>query len=152
MTTIAASTKTMSIASDLQFTYNAAVKFKGGSKILEVSNELSRAMFNCDKAFLGFCGNADAWGRVVSWFASPTERKPKCKNLEFLLLTNKGDIYHATNLTNWMRLDEPHFSIGSGMHFAIGAMAAGKSPKEACIVAAKHDIHTGFGAKEYKFD
>ncbi len=150
MTTIACN-KT-SIASDLQFTHSAGVKFKGGSKILEVSSELSRAMFNCDKAFLGFCGNADAWGRVVSWFSSPTEKRPKCKNLEFLLLTNKGDIYHATNLTNWMKLNEPYFSIGSGMHFAIGAMASGKTPKEACIVASKYDPNTGFGAKEYKFD
>lgn len=97
---------------------------------------------------MGFAGNADIWGNVVAWIYSPETKPPKCRDIEFLALTEQG-IYHGTNLSNWMKIEEPYFAIGSGMHFAIAAMASGKSPIDACRVAGKYDRGTGLGYKEY---
>ena len=147
MTTIAANNN--SIACDLQFSHSSGLKFKGASKIIELKADLARSMFQTEKAFIGFCGNADIWGDVVSWLSVPEGKPPKLKNIELLLLTGNRQIYHGTSLTNWLKLDVKHFAIGSGSHLAMGAMEVGKTPVEAIKAAAKHDPMTGMGYKEY---
>lgn len=152
MTTIAASSKSASIACDLQFTYGAHTKFKGSTKIMHLGPEVCVPMFNCEEAYMGFAGNADVWGEVVTWFTDISEKPPKCRNIEFLMLTNKKQIFHGTNLRNWMLLPDKHFAVGSGMQFALAAMTSGKTPIEACRIASKHDPMTGMGFKTYSFD
>lgn len=137
------------MACDLQFT-KGNIKFKGSTKIIELDGDIVKEMFNCKRALLGFAGNADVWGEVVSWFYTPDEKPPKCRGIEFLLLTDKKQLYHGSNLRNWMLLPEKHFAIGSGCDFAIAAMSAGKSPVEAIKIASKHDSGTGMGYKDYK--
>lgn len=137
------------MACDLQFTHSEGIKFKGKTKIIDLNPAVAKAMFGVDRALIGFCGAADIWGNIVAWYDKPDDKPPKCKDIEFLMLTSKGKIYHATTLTNWMEITEPHFSIGSGMHLAIAAMEAGASPKEAVKIASKHDPNTGRGVKEY---
>jgi len=137
------------MACDLQFTHSGGIKFKGKTKIIDLSPAVAKAMFGVDRAFIGFCGNADVWGNVVAWYAKPDEKMPKVKDLELLMLTSEGKLYHATTLSNWMQIDELRFSIGSGMHLAIAAMDAGATPKEAVKIASKHDPNTGRGVKEY---
>jgi len=149
MTTIVASTAHKSIACDLQFT-KGNHKFKGSSKILSLEGSVPQNMFGVDKCFIGFAGNTSAWGTIVSFFALGAEgNPPKCKNIEFLMLTDKNHIHHSMDLRNWMYIPEKHFAIGSGSDFAIGAMAAGSTPKEAVMLASKHDTHTGLGCKVY---
>ena len=153
MTTIAASTVYNSIACDLQFTYGGHTKFKGSTKVLTLENKLIQDMFGVNKAHIGFSGNADAWGQIVSWFSLGGEGKPPpCKKIEFLMLTDKKQIFHATNLQNWILIPEKHFSTGSGCNFAMGAMTAGFTPIEAVKTASKHDVMTGMGFKQYSFD
>lgn len=147
MTTIAANKN--SIACDLQFTHSSGLKFKGKSKILKLSTEMSESLFGADKAFIGFCGSGDTWGNVVHWLIVPEGKPPRCRDIEFLALDSNKNIYHGTNLSNWMIIAEPFFSIGSGMQYAIGALTAGKTPKEAIKVASKHDPMTGMGFHEY---
>lgn len=152
MTTIAVSTVYNSIACDLQFTYGGHTKFKGSTKVLSLDNKLVYDMFGVKQAYIGFSGNADAWGQVVSWFSLGGEGKPPpCKKIEFLMLTDKKQIYHATTLSNWMLIPEKHFAIGSGGEFAMGAMSSGQTPLQSVKVASKHDIGTGMGFKEYSF-
>jgi hypothetical protein len=147
LTTIAVNNK--SIACDLQFTHSSGIKFKGATKIIELKQELSQKMFEVNKAFVGFCGNADIWGDIVSWFAIPEGKMPKCRGIEMLMLTDKGKIYHGTTLTNWTLVDVKHFSVGTGSHLAMGAMELGQTPGEAIKLAAKFDPMTGMGVKEY---
>ena len=59
------------------------------------------------------------------------------------MLNDKGEIYHATNFSNWLRICDKHYAIGSGMHFAQAAMASGKTPLEAVKIASKFDPSTG---------
>lgn len=109
-------------------------------------------MFGVKKAHIGFSGNADIWGQVVSWFSLGGECKPpSCKKIEFLMLTDKKQIYYGSSLSNWMLIPEKHFAIGSGCNFAMGAMSGGQTPLNAVKVASKHDIMTGMGFKEYSF-
>ena len=108
-------------------------------------------MFNVDKVLIGFSGNADAWGKYVTWFYdNPFENKPpKAKDIEFLMITSKHQIYWGSNMNNWMLLPQDHWAIGSGCQFAIAAMDTGKSPKEAIKIASKYDLHTGMGCRVY---
>lgn len=147
MTTIAASTALGAIAGDRQYTYGGTTKFLGAPKVIQIADSLSKEMFGVPKTLVGFAGNADVWGQVQAFFADPTRKLPKLRNIEFLML-NKNGIYHATNMENWTLLNEKHFAIGSGMNFAMAAMASGKTPIEACKVASKYDVLTGLGYKE----
>lgn len=150
MTTVVADRK--SISCDLQFTYSGTLKFKGQTKIITVRPDVSKLMFGSDNAFVGFAGNADKWANVVEWFANPTENPPKMKGMEFLALTSKGKIYHASGgLANWMEIKEPCFGIGSGMPYAIAAVTSGKTTAEAVKIASKWDTGTGMGVKTYTF-
>ena len=146
MTTIAVDKN--SISCDLQFSYRE-LKFKGKTKIITLKPKVASALFGVEQAYIGFAGNADIWGHVVSWFAVPDDSPPRCKGIEFLLLTSERKIYHGSNMTNWLELDEPYFSIGTGGHFAMGAMANGKTTKEAIQTAMLHDPMTGMGIKTY---
>lgn len=134
---------------DLQFTYGGSIKFKGTTKILTVSPKLCAEMFGVEKAYVGFCGNADNWANVVGWFATPEEKMPKLSGIELLMLTSTKEIFHATTLKNWLKIDEPFFAVGSGMPFAMSAMATGMSPKDAVKFAHKFDPSTGKEVKTY---
>lgn len=148
MTTVAVNRQAM--ACDLQMTHGLHTKFKCATKIVTLKPTVAKHLFDTDKAFIGFAGNADIWSEFVTWITQPEGHPPKMKNIEFLMLTKEGDFYHGSNMHNWMRIHEPHYAIGTGSHLAIAAMDAGKSPKEAVLIAAKHDPSTGMGVKEYK--
>lgn len=101
---------------------------------------------------MGACGDADKMGTAWAWLEDPVsyQKMPKLKGVEFVALTSDGDILTSSNLINWIKVDEPFYSIGSGSHFAIGAMASGKTTSEAVRTAMKHDPQTGMGVKTYK--
>ncbi len=122
---------------------------RGATKVLTLEGEIPKALFGVNKAFVGFAGNADVWADAIGWFHNPEDKPPKLKGIEFLMLTDKKQIFHGTNLRNWMLLSEKHFSIGSGMPYALAAMSVGKTPLEAVKVASKHDVNTGLGFLEY---
>ena len=140
MTTIAVNRNMM--VGDRQFTHSSGMKLIGKTKIYELPLP---DVFDCKRAFIGFAGNADAFGKAISWLHDPTTKPPKLNGVEMLLLDQRGKIYHGTTMTNWMELSDSHFAIGSGMQFAQAAMASGKDPYEACKIAAKFDANTGCG-------
>ena len=145
MTTIATDGKT--IACDLQFTHGTT-KFKGKSKIFELSPDVCAAMFNCKKGFIGGSGDASSMGRAWAWFSNPEGRAPSIRNTTFLLLSDQG-IFVTHDLHSYISVKEKHYSIGSGADFARTAMELGKTPIEAVRMAGKFDIGTGMGYKEY---
>ena len=133
------------MAGDLQFTYGGHLKMKGKSKIFLIPDDTSKMLFNSKSAVIGFCGNADQFGPALAWLESLDGKPPKCKSLETVVLTKKGDIYHSAGLGNWMKVDDPFFAIGSGMQYAMAAMGSGKDPYEAVKIASKFDPMTGLG-------
>ena len=137
---------------DLQFTHSSGLKFKGFTKCKVVSKLVSTSMFGAEKVIVGACGDADKMGMAWAWLDDPTffDKPPKFKGIEFVALTSDGDILTSANLFNWIKVDEPFYAIGSGSHFALGAMASGKSTKEAVQAASKLDHMTGMGTKTFK--
>lgn len=148
MTTIACNKETM--ACDLQVTYGGSTKLKTETKIVVIEGEAAKALLQCEKALVGYAGITDGWGKFLVWLNDVTQEKPKLKNIEFLALTNKKEIYHGTNFYNFFKIVEPCYAIGSGMQFALGAMQNKASPKDAVRAAMKYDVNTGIGVKEYK--
>ena len=145
MTTIATDGKT--IACDLQFTHGNT-KFKGNSKIFEVPSEVSQEILGCKKALIGGSGNAADLGKAWAWFTNPSGRLPRIANTSFLMLSENG-IYFTSDLHTYLEIKDKFYSIGSGADFARTALALGKSPLEAVKLAAKFDVMTGMGYKEY---
>lgn len=149
MTTIACNRS--SIACDRQMTYGTQ-KFRTTTKILALEGSVPKEMFGVDRCYIGFAGIAEQWGKTLEWFRDPSEPPPKLKNIEFLMLTDKKQIFHSTDLRYWLEIPEKAFAIGSGGQVALGAMVGGKTPKEAVSIASKHDTGTGMGVLEYVFD
>jgi hypothetical protein len=130
------------MAGDRQFTHASGMKMLGAGKLVEVPFP---DMFKAKRAVIGFAGSADVWGNVVSYLHDPTGKPPKLRDIEMLMLTDKGEIFHGTNLNNWLIIKDKHYAIGSGMQYAQAAMASGKTPLEACKIASKFDANTGLG-------
>lgn len=137
------------MACDRQYTYSGTTKFLGAPKIVVLEKERSLELFGMPKTLIGFAGSADVWGQVMSFLIGQEDKLPKLRDIDFLMMNANG-IYHGTNFKNWMLLNEKHFSIGSGMSFALAAMESGKTPLQACRVASRYDLGTGMGFKEYK--
>ena len=133
------------MAGDKQFSHSGGIVFKGKTKIYQIPMEVSLDMFGVDKAFIGLAGNADSFADAIGYLFAPSEKAPKLRGVEMLMLTDKGEIYHATSFRNWLQINEPYFSIGSGMNYAVAAMASGKTPYEAVKIASKYDANTGLG-------
>lgn len=145
MTTIAV-TKT-GMACDLQFTHPSGYKFKGSTKVHQVYNP----SIYPKPFYVGFSGAAQECQQVVNWLMHPEDKPPKVRGSEFVVLTADKKMFTFVQPTSWLEINQPYYAIGSGNHYATGAMAAGKSPLEAVKIAAKHDPGTGHGFKEFSF-
>lgn len=76
--------------------------------------------------------------------ASPDQLKPD--SFELLLVRPNGDVFYANgnlDLTGPLKAD--FFAIGSGDHFAMGAMAMGASAAKAVQIASDLDLWSGEG-------
>lgn len=144
MTTIACTRK--QIASDLQVTSNGT-KFKATNKIYSCpAHELTYP-----KPFLvGYTGTVEKAFDVIEWLAAPEGKPPGGTNsVAFLALTEDGKIFTFQKPTRWIEIDQEFCAIGSGGDLALAAMAAGKSPHDAVLIACEHDVNSGFGADSY---
>lgn len=141
------------MACDLQFTNaNTGGKWKGKTKIYKME-----CPFICGQPFVvGFAGGANDMLTIIDFFENYNpEVKPRRlsigANSGGLILTQDGTIYRFSDPTKWILVCEPYAAIGSGMDYALGAMASGKTPKEAVKIASKHDSYTGLGVKVLSF-
>lgn len=152
MTTVAVSKKSMTMASDLQLTHSGGMKFKCNGKMFELPAESATAIFGTPKVVVGFAGSVDAITQCMDYFAAPWEyeKPPNVKNIEIVGLTGDKTIFTAWNLKQFVTVNEPFYSIGSGMQYAMAAMSSGKEPIDACKIAGKYDPSTGLGYKEIK--
>lgn len=143
MTTVAVNKKMM--AGDKKFVHMSGTSLVGATKIWEIPDTTAKSLFGCKRVFIGGAGNADAFGKMVNYLWLPEGKPPKLRDVEMIMLNDKGQIYHATTFSNWLEVRQPFFAIGSGMQFAIAAMESGKTPYEAVRIASKFDNNTGKG-------
>jgi ATP-dependent protease HslVU (ClpYQ) peptidase subunit len=102
--------------------------------------------------YLGFAGSVDDAHSILEWFMEPDNKPPRVKASEYIILSADKKIFTFTNPHRWIEIGEQYYSIGSGAQYALGALAAGKSPKEAVEISAKCDPHTGMGVKTFTFE
>ena len=100
---------------------------------------------------MGFAGSLEDAHGMLEWFNSPTEKPPKTRSNEFIILTEDRKIFTFVNPTRWVSINEPFYAIGSGGSYALGALHSGKTPREAVLVASKCDAGTGMGVKSFTF-
>lgn len=148
MTTIACNKESM--YGDLQWTHGQN-KWKGDGKVFKIKPNPD---FPVKCPFLiGMAGTVDDIMIVRSFFQYPelVGRPPRLRgSVNGLVLTFDGDIFtFEKEYTTWTRYNEPYSAVGSGRDLAIGAMSAGKTPKEAVKIAAQRDIFTGMGVKGF---
>src|SRR4051812_836183 len=105
------------MACDTAYTHSSGMQFKGGPKMLVLEKEVAKALFDENKAIIGGCGNADLLGVAWGWLSNINGKLPKFKNVEFIALLGSKLIYTSGDLVNWILVDQPYYSIGSGSHF-----------------------------------
>lgn len=123
------------------------MKFRLKTKIFEYESPLLYPK----KFYVGLAGNVDKFADVLDFFLDPTQYKkaPKLSG-EGVILTADGKIFtFGNNPDTWILVDQPLYAIGSGMHFAMGAMAAGATPLEAVKESIKLDPSSGMGTTHY---
>lgn len=133
------------IAGDKRMTHSSGTIMTGVTKIYEIPKSTAKDVFDAKRVLVGFCGNVDSFADAIQWLHQPEESPPKVKGIEMIMLNDRHEIYHATNLRNWTRLTDKFFAVGSGMQYAMAAMEAGKTPLEAVKIASKYDANTGNG-------
>ena len=145
MTTIAASK--VEIACDQQASHASGLKLKVETKIHEIFNPLIYPK----PFYIGYAGDLESCHSVLEWFHSPTEKPPRTRNAECVILTKDKKIFTFANPSKWIEVKEPFYAIGSGSQYALGAMYAGKTPKESVIISSKLDTGTGMGVRVFNF-
>lgn len=140
------------MACDLQYSHSGGMIFIGGAKCMVTPIEWSMHYYGTPKMIVGLCGDADIMGQVWEFVCNPefSKKTPKFKGVEAVSLQHDGSIWTSANLTTWLKIKQSMYAIGSGMQYAMAAMESGKTPLQAVKIAAKYDIYTGKGYKEFK--
>jgi ATP-dependent protease HslVU (ClpYQ) peptidase subunit len=131
VTTIATDGKT--IAADGQSTAGDMVTSADSKKLHRLP----------DGSIVGGCGELSPMRRAINCLHSP-DAHPDDLTGDFTLVRLYADGRIVTYEGCLFAFDLPApVTIGSGREFAMGAMLAGKSPKEAVEIATQRDIYSG---------
>lgn len=78
-------------------------------------------------------------------FARHGGDKPAMTDMNVLLVDAHAGCWTGGHELAFTLVGLPHFAVGSGADFAIGAMARGASAREAVEIATRYDNTTGLG-------
>jgi ATP-dependent protease HslVU (ClpYQ) peptidase subunit len=95
-----------------------------------------------DGSLLGFAGNGHDGALLAAFLSDETAKPPKLDECAALRLFPDGSLHYISEPGRHIAVDPP-CAIGSGMQFALGAMEAGSSPKEAVEIACRRDPFSG---------
>lgn len=108
--------------------------------------------------FYGFAGELAGIEKVVKWLESnsaeqpaPVLTLPNEMSISILGLRDTGDLFWMENHLVETPVDPP-FAIGSGSSYAMGALRAGASIREAAQIAIDLDESCGGEILEFKFE
>lgn len=110
-------------------------------------NSFDNKFFYKTPFHVGLAGNIDSFPDVLTYFLEPDKYKktPRLKGGEGIILSEDGKIWTFSSPDTWFLVDQPYYAIGSGMNFAIGAMASGATAYEAIKQTINLDPNTGMG-------
>ncbi len=112
-----------------------------------------------NKYIMAACGSLEDMEAAMDWIEHTDgkisekekyglhEREVDC---EVIVVDTQGKVKFFGQRLYPTTLDALYYAIGSGAPYAMGAMAVGKSAKEAVHAAAKHDLATGGYVRQLK--
>lgn len=101
-------------------------------------------IFVCGEELIGTAGDVAAGSRFLEWYKSGgKKRKPKLTKDFKAIKLGKDGIFLIDHDSEWVKIDDTFYAIGSGAPYALGALSMGASVKEAVEIAAKYDNWTG---------
>ncbi len=122
----------------------------------------TKKVFKIKGHLVGSMGECNTVIDMIEWFKAGAIPKDFPATASGASKENKGWMIVVTPegvLQTYTRSPNPFvygknvkFAFGSGMNIAIGAMAAGKTSKEACLIAGQYNIGCGFGVSSVKLD
>lgn len=107
-----------------------------------------KKLYPIDGGFVGVAGSLSTSLLVVDWLQGGD--KPDLSNdsdFEALIIRD-GKVFYLDNGLREIPLQGPYHAVGSGMDYAMGAMAMGATAEEAVKVARKFDNKTGGAIKK----
>ncbi len=102
-------------------------------------------IFEIGGSLFGIAGVTTKAMKVIDWLASgcPDNSKPDTdEDFAILQLSDEG-IWFWDAALRPIKFGTPYAAIGSGADYALGAMLAGKSPKQAVEIACRLDESSG---------
>ena len=130
MTTIATDGKTM--AGDGLVVSNTDILKRNDRKVFLVGREV-----------VGCAGLSDVIDAYIKFLRNEEEDPPTLgDDFNAIHVSKKGCFLVCGNNYSKLKVDLP-FAIGAGADYAVGAMMAGKTPKEAIQITAKKSTTTG---------
>jgi len=95
---------------------------------------------------VGFCGEAQEALTFLEWYKSDCSTPKPVMEKGFAAYIVRGkELWKYESMLIPMRIDMPFWAAGAGADYAIGAMAAGKSAREAVEIACLFDVNCGLG-------
>jgi ATP-dependent protease HslVU (ClpYQ) peptidase subunit len=138
MTTIAY--KDGIIAADSQATW------EDGSGQIELCNKLFLIRSGSHAGEIVATSGSTSPGMVfIDWYENPKKQKPRIQfeDDDFVcLVLNWAGLYVADTYCRLVKVKEPFYATASGAPFALGAMAAGASAKQAVQIACKYSAYS----------
>lgn len=104
-------------------------------------------------SLIGFAGDYAQALKFLEWFKNTRAKKRvdypnDLDDFEAIEISKEGLFLWGENGISYQP-NEPFWAIGSGRGYALGALAAGSSVKEAMEIAVRYDPYTG-GPFDYK--
>ena len=90
----------------------------------------------------GGAGNLDDLLKFFAWRREGGDQPSLDESIDILEVCNEG-IFMWDKQFARMWVNEDAYAIGSGAQYAMGAMAAGATPREAMKITARYDAQTG---------
>lgn len=100
-------------------------------------------IFRVNDDIIGFAGSLGQGMKFVAWYGDRNKEAPSLSDSNILILKHDGSIEQWDESMMPLVVKDKFYAIGSGSHFAMGAMYAGKNPKQSVEIAIKLDVDSG---------
>lgn len=110
-----------------------------------------KKIFKVPQGWAAGCGDYDNILEIVCWLQEGADRDdmptlPDKNDTDVIIIVPSGKVqWLSWPYLRFVELTEERVSFGSGSEFALGAMAAGATAKQAVAIACRYDPHTGQG-------
>lgn len=144
MTTVAWDGKTL--AADKKTVWGGIIPAGGVTKITPLDTK------NYGRVLFGASGAVPDIQKLVRWLTEGGELPKFGKGCDAIFVNKKKQCWWIDEQGEPVLVRLKKWATGSGMDFALGAMFAGATAKEAVQIAAKLDINTGKGVDTIEFE